>query len=69
MSNVNNNFIGYINDFLFEYTTYTIPYVYWWSTATLLFIGTVYMVMGLSVGGFCAAQTFSPEFVVWLASY
>jgi hypothetical protein len=55
MSNVNSNIIGYINDFLFEYTTYTIPYVYWWSTTALLYIGTVYLVMGLSVGGFCAA--------------
>jgi hypothetical protein len=63
MWNINDNLIGYINDSLYYYVGYTIPYVYWWSTSFLLLIGTIYLIMGLSVGGFCAAETFSPSFV------
>lgn len=69
MWNINNNIIGFANDLFYSITGYTIPYVYWWFTAIVLYIGTVYALMGLAVGGFCAAETFSPEFVAWLASY
>ena len=57
------------HNWFYSITGYTIPYVYWWFTAIVLYIGTVYALMGLAVGGFCAAETFSPEFVAWLASY
>ena len=68
MWNINNNMIAFVNDGFYYYLGYTIPYMYWWSTAILLSIGTFYMIMGLTVGGFCAAETFSPSFVAWLAS-
>jgi len=63
MWNINNNIIAYINDVFYDTLGYTIPYVYWWFSAIVLYIGTVYTVMGLAVGGFCAAETFSPGFV------
>ena len=68
MWNINDNMIAFINDVFYYYLGYTLPYIYWWSTAILLSIGTFYMVMGLTVGGFCAAETFSESFVKWLAS-
>ena len=54
MWNINNNVIAFINDVFYDTVGYTIPYVYWWFSAIVLFIGTVYAVMGLAVGGFCA---------------
>jgi hypothetical protein len=54
MWNINNNIIAFINDAIYDVTGYTVPYVYWWFSAIVLYIGTIYAIMGLAVGGFCA---------------
>ena len=54
--------IDYVNGLIFQSTSKTIPYIYWYFAAINILAGLYFLLSGMAAMTYCYFDTFDPDF-------